>query len=125
MKSTGEAGLSRERLYLIDLGLDDWRRALVTCSARRQREDQWSSETAVTTPRNFICPETSEPCVNPHCTRVKCLDAIRAQFDKEQADKEAEKQRESAFEKGLRDEARSPPPAPPPKQGPTLIKKPK
>jgi hypothetical protein len=82
------------------------------------------SETAVTTPRNFICPETAEPCVNPHCTRVKCLAAIRVQFDKEQADKEAEKQRESAHLKEL-DHMRSPPPAPapPPKQGPTLIKK--
>jgi len=82
-----------------------------------------SSETGMPTPRNFVCPETSEPCVNPHCTRVKCLDAIRAQFDKEQADKEAEKQRESALIKGL-DEMRAPKPAPPPpKQGPTLIKR--
>ena len=79
----------------------------------------------MTTPRNFICPETSEPCVNPNCTRVKCLDAIRAQFEKEQADKEAEKQREAALMKEPRHDARSPQPAPPPRQGPTLIKKPK
>ena len=78
----------------------------------------------MTTPRNFICPETSEPCVNPSCTRVKCLAAIRAQFEKEQADKEAEKQREAALEKGLADHGGSPHQAPPPKQGPTLIKKP-
>ena len=82
-------------------------------------------ETVVTTPRNFICPETSEPCTNPQCTRAKCLAAIRVQFEKEQADKEAEKQRAAALTKGPRDDdARAPPPAPP-KQGPTLIKKPK
>lgn len=86
-------------------------------------EVQQPSEAAVTNPRNFICPETSEPCVNPSCTRVKCLAAIRAQFDKEQADKQAEEQRESALTKGRLEEQRSPPPAPPPKQGPTLIKK--
>lgn len=77
----------------------------------------------MTTPRNFICPETSEPCVNPSCTRVKCLAAIRAQFAKEQADKEAEKQRGSIRLKGPRAKAPSPPPAPPPRQGPILIKK--
>lgn len=77
----------------------------------------------MTTPRNFICPETSEPCVNPSCTRVKCLAAIRVQFDKEQADKEAEKLRGSAHLKAPRVKAPSPPPAPPPRQGPTLIKK--
>jgi hypothetical protein len=77
----------------------------------------------MTTPRNFVCPETSEPCVNPNCTRAKCLDAIRAQFDKEQADKQADEQRESALIKGRLDELRPPPPAPPPRQGPTLIKK--
>ena len=79
----------------------------------------------MTTPRNFICPETAEPCVNPDCTRVKCLAAIRVQFEKEQADKEAVKQREAASTKGPRDHAPAPPAAPPPKQGPTLIKKPK
>jgi len=76
----------------------------------------------VTTPRNFICPETAEPCVNPYCTRAKCLAAIRAQFEKEQADKEAEKQRAAALTKAF-EGTRSPPLAPPPKQGPTLIKK--
>jgi len=97
-------------------------RRLVKRSARRQCEDQEPSAIIVNTPRNFICPETAEPCVNPSCTRMKCLAAIRVQFDKEQADKEAEKQREAAHLKGL-DERRSPPPAPPPKQGPTLIKR--
>jgi hypothetical protein len=73
--------------------------------------------------RNFICPESSEPCVNPHCTRVKCLDAIRAQFEKERADKAAEEQRAWASVKDLFEEAPSPPP--PQKQLPTLRKKPK
>ena len=119
--------VGQERLHPIDRGCDDFE-----SRPREKATDRESSETVVTTPRNFICPETSEPCVNPNCTREKCLDAIRAQFDKEQADKEAEKQRESAFIKGRLNEGRSPQQAPLPKQrptlikqGPTLIKKPK
>lgn len=41
--------------------------------------------------RNFSCPETKEPCVNPDCTLERCSEQARLEVEANQ--KEAEKER--------------------------------